>query len=288
MLCLLLVNAGYLAWSQDWLTALGPWASAQVHREPERLQRQVVPERIQLLNSAGKDTPPDTPPAAPTSDTTDAGNTADTANAAAAPGSDVTATAPAEAPPPGTPAAPGTATAATTTTTTTATATAPVTPPAPPEPTTCVQVGTFDEEQMALIKPALNAVLTAGGWETTTSVQPGRWIVYSGKLANTAALTARKAELRQMKVEFRDVNSAELQPGLVLGTFSSEAGGQQGLRDVTRKGVKGLQLLEIRPDITHYTLRLARATATQKQAVTNALAPLPGDLWRGKAFKPCT
>ena len=46
VLVLLLANVGYYAWTQGQLTGIVPMPPHQ--REPERLQRQVRPEAIQL------------------------------------------------------------------------------------------------------------------------------------------------------------------------------------------------------------------------------------------------
>lgn len=49
---LLLANAGYFAWGQGLLASLG-WAPQQ-HSEPERLQQQLRPEALQLLQPAAE------------------------------------------------------------------------------------------------------------------------------------------------------------------------------------------------------------------------------------------
>ncbi|MCC7151515.1 MAG: hypothetical protein IT501_05895 [Rubrivivax sp.] len=49
LLVLLLANAGFFAWSQDWLA---PWLPARSERrEPERLAAQVQPERVRVLTA---------------------------------------------------------------------------------------------------------------------------------------------------------------------------------------------------------------------------------------------
>jgi len=51
VLLLALANLGFWAWSQDWLAASLGW-HAHGDREPERLARQVNPERITLLSAS--------------------------------------------------------------------------------------------------------------------------------------------------------------------------------------------------------------------------------------------
>ena len=285
ILLLLLANATYLAWSQHWLADLGAWAAPARQHEPARAAQQIKPELVTLLDSAPPPATPDkaapTPslaaatqePAAP-EPTTAAAAPAPAAAPATAP-SEESATSPA----PATPSAP---------------------PPAPPEPTVpvvavatanattrCMQAGPFDDDQSTVLSATLARTLPKDSWEMETSVQRGRWIVYSGKLADNDALEARKAELKQMKVAFREVNSKELQPGLVLGTFSAEASAQQGLKDVARAGVKGAKVLEVRPDVSSHRLRLPKATEAQLSAAAQAIAKATGASTADNSLQPC-
>jgi len=153
--------------------------------------------------------------------------------------------------------------------------------------TRCMQAGPFDDDQSTVLSATLGRALPKDSWEMETSVQRGRWIVYSGKLADNDALEARKAELKQMKVAFREVNSKELQPGLVLGTFSAEASAQQGLKDVARAGVKGAKVLEVRPDVSSHRLRLPKATEAQLSAAAQAIAKATGASTADNSLQPC-
>jgi hypothetical protein len=157
----------------------------------------------------------------------------------------------------------------------------------PAEPTVCLQMGVLNDKQAARLKPLLDEALPDQSWAMETSVQPARWIVYSGKLANAEAVAARRAELRQLRVEFRDVSNPALQPGLALGTYSTEAAAQQALRDVTRAGVKGAKVVAERPETTLYMARVPRATAEQKTHVLKTVASAAGDPWSGKTFQTC-
>lgn len=290
ILLLLLANATYLAWSQHWLADLGAWAAPARQHEPARAAQQIKPELVTLLDSA----PPPAPPtpatpdkAAPTPSlaaaTQEPAAPEPTAAAAAPAPAAAPATAPSEEP--ATPPAP---------------ATPPTPPPAPPEPaapvvavatanatTRCMQAGPFDDDQSTVLSATLARTLPKDSWEMETSVQRGRWIVYSGKLADNDALEARKAELKQMKVAFREVNSKELQPGLVLGTFSAEASAQQGLKDVARAGVKGAKVLEVRPDVSSHRLRLPKATEAQLSAAAQAIAKTTGASTADNSLQPC-
>lgn len=286
ILLLLLANATYLAWSQHWLADLGAWAAPARQHEPARAAQQIKPELVTLLDSA----PPPAPPtpatpdkAAPTPSLAAATQEPAAPEPTAAAAAPAPATAPSEEP--ATPPAP---------------ATSPTPPPAPPEPaapvvavatanatTRCMQAGPFDDDQSTVLSATLARTLPKDSWEMETSVQRGRWIVYSGKLADNDALEARKAELKQMKVAFREVNSKELQPGLVLGTFSAEASAQQGLKDVARAGVKGAKVLEVRPDVSSHRLRLPKATEAQLSAAAQAIAKATGASTADNSLQPC-
>lgn len=290
ILLLLLANATYLAWSQHWLADLGAWAAPARQHEPARAAQQIKPELVTLLDSAP-------PPAPPTPATPDKAAPTPSLAASTQEPAALEPTAAAAAPAPA--AAPATAPSEELATPP-APATQPTPPPAPPEPaapvvavatanatTRCMQAGPFDDDQSTVLSATLGRALPKDSWEMETSVQRGRWIVYSGKLADNDALEARKAELKQMKVAFREVNSKELQPGLVLGTFSAEASAQQGLKDVARAGVKGAKVLEVRPDVSSHRLRLPKATEAQLSAAAQAIAKATGASTADNALQPC-
>ena len=292
ILLLLLANATYLAWSQHWLADLGAWAAPARQHEPARAAQQIKPELVTLLDSAAPPTPATPDKAAPTP------SLAAATQEPAAPEPTAAAAAPAAAAP--APAAAHATTPSEEPTTPPAPATPPTPPPAPPEPaapvvavatanatTRCMQAGPFDDDQATVLSATLARTLPKDSWGMESSVQRGRWIIYSGKLADNDALEARRAELKQMKVAFREVNSKELQPGLVLGTFSAEASAQQGLKDVARAGVKGAKVLEVRPDVSSHRLRLPKATEAQLSAAAQAIAKATGASTADNSLQPC-
>ncbi|AGX87653.1 hypothetical protein [Candidatus Symbiobacter mobilis] len=62
-LCLLLANLGYFAWAGGWLRAYG--LAQDTQREPQRMQRQIHPERLTLLRGNEALSPPHLPASAP-------------------------------------------------------------------------------------------------------------------------------------------------------------------------------------------------------------------------------
>lgn len=279
VLWLLVANMGYWAWAQGWLAALGPWAAPAVQREPQRLQRQIDPNGITLLPSATATATATTLPPATTTAPEPAGAGEPEASAAA----------PAAQVAPG--GAAGDAPAAATTDTTTALAPASAAAPAPAPaadtgPRQCLQLGALTEKQADAIKPVLDKALPSGSWQMEASVQPPRWVVYIGRLPNADTLVSRRVELRQLRVDFRDVTVPGLPPGLALGTYSLESSAQQALTDLIRKGVKGAKVAVERTETTLYMARMPKVTVAQRRAAAQALATA-GSAWGGKTLQPC-
>lgn len=140
------------------------------------------------------------------------------------------------------------------------------------EPTSCWQASGYAANQVDGLKQVLAEPGVPSGWALEDNVLPARWVVYLGKFGNTDALQRRKAELRQAKVEFRDVNNPSLQPGLALGTFSSEEAAQQALQDVLKAGVRGAKVAQERSETRTYTLKWPALTVTDRERL-NPLKP---------------
>ncbi len=217
-LVMLLANAGYFAWSQGHLRALG-WGPVE-QREPERLAQQMGADKLRLE------------------------------------GQPATAATP-------TPTAP---------------------PSVPPEPTTCHWVAGLSPAQASELTTALEAAgLDSSRWALDEAVLPERWIVYVGKFPSADLLNRKKTELRSLRVEFRDVNSPALQPGLALGTYSTEAAAQTALQELGRAGVRSASVVKEREAQRSVSLRLAALTTSDfarvepvvQQAAGKPLASCP-------------
>lgn len=229
VLALVLANAAYWAYAQGHWAALGwsPEHAERRQREPERLERQIQPERMRLVVLEKAQEPDQAPPT----------------------------------PPP--PAAP-TQQAATT----------------PAESGRCLQAGPFDATQAERVRSALNALLPDEAWRLDSTGQGARWIVYMGKLANAEAVTRKKGELKYLNVDFREVTTPTLQPGLALGTYSSEAAAQQALADLVPRGIRTARVLQERPDTSQNILKVLAATPAQQQALEGLNDALAGQSWQ--------
>ncbi|MCU0763241.1 MAG: SPOR domain-containing protein [Hydrogenophaga sp.] len=238
---LLLANAGYFFWSQGYLGAVGAAPSAE--REPERLQNQVRPEVLRLLNG-----PNGAEPAS--QESVRVGTAA------------VRDPVPGAAPLPAGDAAAPTA--------------GPVAPRGSPSDTACWQAGGFTANQADGLRGALSLLdWPAGSWQVEEVRSSGRWVVYMGRF-DEEQMARKKTELRDIKIEFREVNVPSQGPGLALGTFSTQEAAEQGLQDLTRKGVRTARVAQERPESVSYNLRLPAATPQQRLLVESLGGPLAG------------
>lgn len=238
VILLVLANLGSYAWQTGWLA---PWGLAPgSSHEPQRVEQQLRPEAVRLLNGQRPATP-----AVPSGTATP---TAPPVQASTAPDT------------PTTPAATDAAAAGPTS-----------------ETTACFEAGGFDAAQAEQLRAELRRMdLPESGWRLSEVSSAGRWIVYMGRYDNAAQVNAKKAELRELGVEFRDVNTTGLAPGLSLGTFSSEAAAQSALQHVVRKGVKTARVAQERAPSTSFSLRLPAITAAQRERI-QSLGPAIGN-----------
>ena len=292
VLVLLLANAGYLAWSQQWLAGLG--LAPATEAEPERLQRQIAPEALRILpgqgGQAGKGVGNES---GMNKDLASASAAASTASSNAAEAVDEAVPAPAPAPatpaaesaaasaPPG-PAAPQPAVVV-------SAAGAPAdsgrtTVPVAAERGECLQAGPFDTAEATAWRRAAS-VLPQGSWSLERRTTPGRWMVYLGKFADADALGKKRAELRARNVSYDRAGVAALEPGLSLGRFSTEEAADRALAMLERKNgdaVRTARVVVDRPEVVSFQLRLPLVDS----ALRAQLAPLRPAL-AGHALESC-
>jgi hypothetical protein len=153
----------------------------------------------------------------------------------------------------------------------------------PRGPEACWQAAGFLPAQAEELKAAIDGVpALTGRWRWDESVLPERWIVYLGRFSNADALQRRKAELRQAKVEYRDVYVPALSPGLALGTYSTEDAAKTALTDVQRDGVKGAKVVQERQEYKTFTLKLPTITDDELALVQGL-----GTALAGKSLQKC-
>ncbi|MDR0225170.1 MAG: SPOR domain-containing protein [Burkholderiaceae bacterium] len=160
---------------------------------------------------------------------------------------------------------------------------APTTPAGNGQPTSCLMASGIEERYADALRRGLQAQVASDQWDLSSNHQPGRWMVYMGKFPDADFLERKRAELRSRKIDFDRAGGA-LEPGLSLGRFSSEEAATRELTNLARQGVRTARVVQERPDVTLYTLRLPQATAalrSQVEAMGGKAA------FEGKPFRPC-
>lgn len=247
-IALIAANLLYYAGTHGHLAGLG-WPAATAQREPGRLAQQIEPQRLRLLNGA-RGSEPEPAPTAPRA-----------GNVAAAPAS----------PAPAAPAAP------------VAAAPEPAAP-VPEAPPTCWQASGFGPEQAELLRAELRLLgLADSAWQLAEVRSPGRWIVYMGRYDNAEQAARKKAELRELGIDHRDVNTQGLAPGIALGTFSSEESANDGLAIAVRRGVRTARVVQERAESLSYNLRLPAITEARRQRIESL-----GPAMAGRTLQRCS
>jgi hypothetical protein len=150
-----------------------------------------------------------------------------------------------------------------------------------PKPAECLQAGLLEEGQAAAVRKALEA-WPAGSWTLEAAVEPSRWIVYMGKYASVEHVNKKRAELRQIGVSFEALSNPDLEPGLSLGGFASQAEATQRLDALSQRGLRTGRVVQERAEVRGSRLVLA--------AVDDSLRPRLDDLktaLAGKALRGC-
>ena len=103
-----------------------------------------------------------------------------------------------------------------------------------------------------------------------------------GRYDNAEQASRKKAELRALNIEFRDVGTQGLTPGLALGTFSSEDAARQALQQTERRGVRTARVVQERAESVTFNVRLPAISDTRRIAIDNL-----GVAMSGKTLQRC-
>jgi len=150
-----------------------------------------------------------------------------------------------------------------------------------PRPPECLQSATLDQVQVGPLRSVLDA-WPAGSWSLDLVIEPARWMIYMGKYAGVEQVARKRAELRQIGVSFEAPSNPELEPGLSLGTFPTEAAANAQMAALAAKGVHTARVLQERPE--------QKGVRLQLPAVDDALRPRLEDLkfaLGGKPLRSC-
>jgi hypothetical protein len=150
-----------------------------------------------------------------------------------------------------------------------------------PRPPECLQTPALDEAQVAPLRTALQS-WPAGSWAIEGVTEPARWIIYMGKYPDVEQVARKRAELRRLGISFEAPSRPDLEPGLALGSFASEAAATNQLNALADRGVRTARVLQERPEQRGQRLTLP--------AVDDALRPRLDDLktaLASKTLRPC-
>ena len=147
-------------------------------------------------------------------------------------------------------------------------------------PTQCLQAGLYTEAQTGVLRTALQSALPGGGWVLESSVEPARWIVYMGRYADLDALNKKRAELRQRRVSFEALNNPALEPGLSLGSFTSQSDANAELARISTRGVNTARVVQSQPEVRGQKLRFAAVDASLRSQLDSLKPQLLGKTLR--------
>jgi len=148
-----------------------------------------------------------------------------------------------------------------------------------PAKQTCLLSGPLDETQAQALQPVLKSTLASDAWSLDEEVTPARWIVYMGRFTDRAELERKRGQLNDLKIKFEPVDVAELSPGLLLGSFSTQAASESALQALGKRGVRSAKTKQVRAATGSYRLRLPSLDTAALQAIKDALP--------GVALQPC-
>lgn len=236
VLVLMLVNAGFYAWSHGWLNdVVGIQPEAQ--REPQRLKQQVHADQLIVTTASG---------AAPAT----------------------TASSPAEAASPGSAAAPASEVV-------TAAATA-SSADMPPKRTICVEAGPFSAAEQAQVDAALKGTaLPPKLWNTDNVAVQGLWLVYMGPYADAEVLARKLTELRRIKgLSFEEIHTpASLSPGLSLGRYSHLEEANGALANLKLRGIRTARIVTLRAPMELQVVRVPQADVNTQVMLSGVKLP---------------
>lgn len=149
-------------------------------------------------------------------------------------------------------------------------------------PSECLMAGPFDDTQAAALRRSLEATLAPGSWQLDSVVVPARWIVYMGKFANADGLAKKRGELTAMNLVPQGLNNPDLEIGLSLGGFDTQAGAAAELAKLGLRGIRTAKVVQERQEGKQSQLKLPAVTQEMK-ARLNDIKPALGT----KPFRTC-
>ena len=145
----------------------------------------------------------------------------------------------------------------------------------------CLQSPLLGESQANALRSVLERSYPNLAWSLDITQEPARWIIYMGKYANTTLLERKKTELRELGVPFEELRKADLQLGLSLGHYPSEAEARTALAGMAPRGIRSATVVLESEEIEGRVLRLPSVDEATRANLT-ALPELAG-----RSLQPC-
>lgn len=143
-------------------------------------------------------------------------------------------------------------------------------------PKECLVAGPFDDAQAATLRHALESALAPGAWQIEAINVPARWIVYMGKFVNAEALAKKQGELAAMKLVPQALTNPDLEIGLSLGAFATQAEATVELNKLSLRGIRTAKVVQERPEGKQSQLKLPFVTAEIKAQLADFKPALAG------------
>jgi hypothetical protein len=150
-----------------------------------------------------------------------------------------------------------------------------------PRPPDCLQAGPLDDARVGPLRTVLES-WPSTAWLLDTVVEPPRWIVYMGRYSGVEQLARKRAELRQIGVSFEALANPELEPGLSLGGYATQAEATRQLDILAERGVRTARVVQERPEQRGQRLLLPAVDDNIKFRL-DELKPV----LNGKPLRPC-
>ncbi len=143
-------------------------------------------------------------------------------------------------------------------------------------PKECLLAGPFNDTQSTNLRRVLESSLPAGSWQIDMVDFPARWIVYMGKFANADALAKKRGELAGMKIVPQPLNNPDLEIGLSLGGFDTQAEATAELAKMALHGVHTAKVVQERAQSKQAQLKLPAVSAETKTHLNDLKTALAG------------
>lgn len=143
----------------------------------------------------------------------------------------------------------------------------------------CLQAGLFDDAQSQALRSAAGALLPAGRWTLSAATEPARWIVYIGQYSSPLTIEKKRAELLALKFNVERLTNPDLELGLSLGHFETQAAAMTELEALKKRGLRKALVVQEHPERRGMALRVRLGDGLPRSQLDGLQAVLAGKSW---------